>query len=366
MRDLIANNIIGHGRSNLINELTLVPAFNSLTEINWPQDISYHLNLVWPGQSGLDAIPAENILISFHTEQMDVDWIYDVSKLYPSSKIIVLFDGYVEYSEWWPDNIIFVRYITWHHQLDVIIKNFGPIVTPEFRQYKASSLVSRPSQFKTLVTSWILTSNLRDQFIMSWANKIIPSTDTHVHAGTGNFYLDFLTRYIEEFNEVIELDDFNDTVTDPITNSNWHIPAYENCVFNLTNESFHYSLSNKNGCEFKYPGVYLTEKTWKPLIAGCGIIAVGQQHTYQALRQLGFRFEYGIDLSFDEVAGDIERIMKILTTLESFVAETDIHTLNSMVLPSAAHNQEHILNGTCARACNNINNVNLSNFQARI
>lgn len=366
MEDLITQNIIGYGRDNLVRNLAENSAFVTLAEINWPQDISYHLNLMWPGTNRVDVIPAETILLSFHTEQIDVDWVYASAKLYPNSKIIVLYDGYAEYSDWWPENIIFVRYITWHHQINFILKTFGPIKDNPTRSVKASSLVARPSQFKTLITGWILASNLRDQVLMSWSGNAVGTADNHVYSGTGDFYLDFLARYMANFKETIKIDDFDYTSANPISNSNWHIPAYEECVFNFTNESFHYSLSRKNNIEFKYPGPYFTEKTWKPLIAGCGIIAIGQQNTYRSLEQLGFKFDYNIDLSYDTIPGDIDRFITLLPAIENFLINTDVDELNSIVRPSAEHNQQHILNGRYALACNRLNEVNLRTLQANL
>lgn len=63
------------------------------------------------------------------------------------------------------------------------------------------------------------------------------------------------------------------------------------------------------------PTAYLTEKTFKPIIAGCVWIIAGQKHSYQRIRDLGFEtFESDFGITYDnyEDRARMEHIYSII------------------------------------------------------
>jgi hypothetical protein len=354
-QDLLANNLIGHGVDNLRLSAQSEKAFAPLLDVAWPVDISYGLNLQWPGSTNIVLKESDFYLVSFHTEQMDCDWLRHLSLQHANSEIHVLYDGDVASSTYWPDNVQFHKYVTWGQQLSNIVDCWGYPTVAEIRTHKISSLCHRQTQFKTYVTSLLLQLQASHHSMISWHDTRDYTVDHHVWTGTGRQRLDHLAQYMQN-HEPVMVDDWYDlSYNYPMQNSDWNHPAYVRCAFNCTNESFHYSFTCRAGHEMIFPGPYLTEKTWKPLLAGTGLFVVGQYQTYRYLRDVGFEFTYPIDLGYDEVPGDLDRIEQCLGTLEKLL-EFSEDDLVSMTRSSADHNREHILSGALSGQCEIINN----------
>jgi len=88
------------------------------------------------------------------------------------------------------------------------------------------------------------------------------------------------------------------------------------------------------------PGPFVTEKTWKCLLSRTAFVPVGQVHTYEWFRQLGLKFDYGeLDLEFDNDAGNLTRLEKIVGLIES-LRYWSAQDLYEMTLESTRHNHE--------------------------
>jgi hypothetical protein len=207
----------------------------------------------------------------------------------------------------------------------------------------------------------LLNHTNKDNFIMSWHGMSGYSTDRNAWIGTGREKLDTLANKMLSINDIRADDWYNIEYNRPMQNSDCNHPAYQNCAFNVTNESFHYSLSAMDGVEFIYPGPYFTEKTWKPLLAGNGIICAGQWQSYISLQELGFRFDYGIDLSYDSIKEDLDRMCALIDVL-STVADLDAVQLEQMSKESGLHNQDHVLSGGLSNICQSKNTNYLEEF----
>lgn len=358
-QDLLPQNLIGRGVQSLKKSLVIDPVFDHLLDVCWPQDITYGLNLQWPGINGIIVPKSHTMLISFHTEQMDCGWLKNTAHCNPDSDIIVLYDGHVYPNLWWPTNVRFLRFITWHAQLENIISVWGkPKSRSHGMKHSVSALSFRCTQLKTYIVSSLLNHVNKNNFLLSW--HVVPgySTDTHSWNGTGRKKLDILADNMLLVGDIRADEWYNIEHNHPMQNSNCDHPAYQDCAFNITNESFHYSFSMMDGIEFIYPGPYFTEKTWKPLLAGNGIICAGQWQSYVSLKELGFRFDYGIDLSYDNVKEDLDRMCALIDVIDS-VAEIDSARLEEISNESGLHNQDHILSGSLYDLCQskNINHI---------
>ena len=358
-QDLISQNLTGQGISKLHDAVGREPAFGLLREYRWQSDMTFALNLQWPTASQFPIPKAQQIVLSFHTEQIDHEFVKTVAISNPDSEVIVLYDGEVRANGWWPNNIKFIRFITWHTQIANIITTWGvPVKAAGVPRYSLSALSFRCTQMKTYVLGSLIDHACRNNFVLSW--HVVPgySVDNHVWRGTSRPKLDALAEKMRDLQQINADTWYNLSYNHPMQNADWRHPAYENCAFNITNESWHYSLTEIDGCEFVYPGPYFTEKTWKPLLAGNGIVCAGQWHSYQALIDLGFRFDYGLDLSYDLIPGDLDRAIAMLDIIQH-VASLDALELHEISHQSATHNQQHILSGDFASVCEHKNVTSL-------
>lgn len=354
-QDLIEQNLVGHGIDRFKKALQQEKAFHPLLDVRWNTDISFGLSLLWPSNLSIKIAPASQIVLSFHTEQIDYPFIKSVAAENPHSDIVVFSDERVYPSSLWPENVRFFRYLTWHHQIENLMKVWGrpPAHRPPAR-YSISALSFRSTQFKTYIIGTLLNHQRRDDFLLSW--HIVPgySTDVHAWKGTGRDRLDQLANRMIDQPE-IKIDDwYNLDYNFPMQNADWNQPAYRDCVFNITNESWHYSSTLIDDTPFIFPGPLFTEKTWKPLLVGNGILYAGQFESYISLKEVGFQFDYGIDLSYDSIEGDLDRVCLLLDAVEK-LADMSIPELEECSRESSRHNQDHILSGDFSVTCDRLN-----------
>lgn len=314
------------------------------------RDVFFGVNLIWPNFD-LD-LGHSAYFLSWHTEQMDVHWLKKQAlRVYPRP-VLVVSDTLVDDHKFWPDNIRFARYVTWHQQIQKLTDLYGICDQPTVPKYKISSLSFRVSQYKRFITSYLLENFKHDDLMLTYHGWLGKEDDNHDHP-RGLSWLDAL----KEFNSPVFVN-FNDNYSldrnSPLENGDWQADCYQQALFNLTNESFHYTRTEIDGQPFLYPRPYITEKTWKPIVAGRPFISVGQAGVYHEFEKFGMRFDYGIDLSFDRDDGDLTRIKKIFDTL-SQINVLSIDDLFQSTIDSVDHNLDIIKYGVFSDMCRSHN-----------
>jgi hypothetical protein len=283
-----------------------------------PSNTYFALWLRWPGFDlplGYDLY-----VVSFHLEVVDVEWV-NCQTTKVAAPIVLLSDAnYYNYP--FNDNIYPYTYYYWHNQIDTIKKWF-PTKVEKNPKYKASAFCNRITQSKMIVFT-ALAEFLKDQALLK-LDDWLEEKNVHFRGKTGIKKLDdlsdvFWARY---FGKKYSIDQFDNSIDNiQIKTADPWSRAYQECAFNFTNESFHYSYMIDNGQEFIHPGPFLTEKTLKCLVGGTPFIAVGQFDTYSTLKKLGFRFDYGeLDLAWDSDSGNLSRlssIVELIKTVESY------------------------------------------------
>ena len=305
-----------------------------------PTGVWSGLNLIWP-KFNLP-INAWIYVVSWHTEYMDIDWLEQQAKSIYPKKIINITDWPCDLTTLELDNIECFCFDTLDQQLELLIETFGfqtQIAKPHF---KISSLSMRFSQYKKFVTAHLLPYAANNQILLSWHAKIAKSQDLHGHP-VGYDYLDRLD--FSDLDRPIFFNIQDDAQGEwPLAHGDWRSAAYQDCLFNLTNESWHYSQTVRDGKDWQYPGPYITEKTFKPLVAGRPFVSVGQVGANHRLIDCGLRTDFGIDDSYDSDPGDLTRIGKIFKSIDQ-ILDTDLDELFDRSIDACQHNIDWITSG---------------------
>ena len=250
--------------------------------------------------------------------------------------------------------------VYYHKQIAVLRKLVKSTVNKNI-VYKASALTSRITQSKVMVFS-ALHSILEQDCLLSLRNNV-DLQNVHNWEPTGNDQLDALTKYFKERWLDRQLSIPNDTFN-PLAVDH---PAYRQSALNFTQESYHYSLmyDAQRNCTEIHSGPFLTEKTFKCLLAKTAFIPVGQFRSYGWLESTGMKFDYGLDLDFDCDSGNITRLSS-LVKLISNISKYSAQDLYEMSQQSSNHNYKMILDGYFSDHCENSNVVHLSALYEKI
>ncbi len=293
----------------------------------------------------------ENILISFHTENFDILTLIDFFNQYPSKNFLLLNDSDL-HENFWPANVTYVKWITWGDQIANAIKFHGIAEKYTAKKLKLSSLSFRKTWHRAAVTGFLSQNFNTNEIVVSWHNQRFAYEEDL--PDSIKQYTDFINNTV-----ITNFDTFSEEDNSPIKNGKWqHIP-YLDCVFNLTNESFFNSHTIIDKNIIAIPTPYLTEKTWKPLLAGQALIPVGQFGTLKNLSNLGLSFDYGIDLSHDDCINDFDRMNKIFNLLET-IKYSSITELENNILTATEHNLNIVKSEQFKKNCETIN---LENFE---
>jgi hypothetical protein len=115
-----------------------------------------------------------------------------------------------------------------------------------------------------------------------------------------------------------------------------HVPThYTNSYCNIVLETL-YDIGQSGG-------VFLTEKTFKPIKHGQPFVIVGAPGSLQALKDLGYRtFDHAIDNSYDQEKDATLRWLKLLSTIQQINAQ-DPDVWFASCLDDILHNQQLFL-----------------------
>jgi hypothetical protein len=272
------------------------------------------------------------------TEGPNVDWIERQSDLVDGLIFVCCLPNDYNYFQL-NKRVIFLPCVEWHYQLDAMMTRFGAAVTKSIDK-KVSVLTNRITYSKLVALSAVLTNvNLQDvcYSLHNWIE------DKNVHNWqdtankTVNYYKNNFLKNFKTYQNTIDAD-FSNANLDLL--HNYHHPAYQTAAINVTNESWNYSLR----VDRVLPGPFITEKTLKCLLGETAFLANGQFDTYQTLKQFGFEFDYGFDLSFDNAVGDLDRLEQLITTIKS-LGDIDTDELYQQTRKSCLHNKNWIVSG---------------------
>ena len=341
MLDLLPQNIRGSWQ-----EIKHRPEFNSVYG-NLPLGDAYcWLNCQVFDASQIPVYSYDKFVFSFHTEFLEYQMLYDFFAAHMDKSFLLITD-WIHHEPLFPTNVNTVTWITLHVQAENIIKSHG-FCKGKKPTKRLSSLAYRHEFHKAAITSYLLSHTLDSDRVLSWwdiRNKhpYYLEDNYFIHPEISKYILDpsFQTR------EPIKFDVFDNS---PMANTQWRHPAYLDCVLNLSNESVFNTMSAMG----RLPGPYITDKTWKVLLSGTGLLPVGQAGTLDHLQSLGLVFDYQIDMSFDSLIQDTERILGIYRTID-VILERSIDHLYKNIKASSEHNINQIVTKKFHQECQDHN-----------
>ena len=96
--------------------------------------------------------------------------------------------------------------------------------------------------------------------------------------------------------------------------------------------------------EDDFPGVFITEKTWKPIAQAQPFVVLGNAYTLKTLRKWGFKTfgEMGIDENYDYLTDNTDRFRAVMRTVQKIHAMSyeKLHDLHLRCRPIVEHNQQ--------------------------
>lgn len=311
----------------------------------------FYLYANWNDHSVQNLPPGyDYYLITTHLEHIDFDWL----RRQTVGPIFYLSDFKIYHDMNLP-NVTFLRWMSWHRQLERMIEWFGSDINKNIR-YKVSALCNRLTQSKIIITTAILQL-LGNKDALTSMNDSVESKNVHDWQPTGSVLLDSFTDIFRQqyWGQKWSFDNCSRDVNLQTICGDFHNAAYEQSALNFTNESFHYSQMHDS----IIPGPYLTEKTLKCLLAATAFISVAQFDVYGTLQEFGMKFDYGLDLTFDQDPGNITRLEKIVGLI-SYLKDIDASNLYENCRSSCEHNRDLILSGDFDLRCQIINQNTLS------
>jgi hypothetical protein len=337
------------------------PSELEFDQVLWMKDLpaQCHLSLWlrWPDQNGVD-LPgdADFYLVSFHLEAVDYDWLEKQAEKI-KKPIIVLFDGL--FHDWpFPANVYPFTYIYWHYQIKKICEWFPKISCNQNKKYLASAFCSRITQSKLIIFTALAEYLGTDHCLLSLSDYYLEMKNIHNKEYTNNIVLDSLSDIFWQkyWGKNFSIDNYSQSLNFQKFTANPWTPAYQNAALHFTNESYHYSLMSDSvtGKSYIRPGPFLTEKTLKCLVGGTAFIPIGQFDTYGSLSRLGFKFDYGFDITWDNDPGNLTRLESIVNLIKSFYGMT-AEDLYSITQGSSEHNQELAMSDKLFQSCEHQN-----------
>jgi len=295
-------------------------------------------------------------ILTHHLEPPDIDWLTKQSKSVDGT-IFILYEGN-SYNFNLP-NVIFLPYFYQHHAYNKMIEWFGLSINKTIK-YKTSMFCNRITESKLITFTAIAEYMGLDNLLVlhDWLEEknIDPVEHIH-HSELLKLHDTFFKRY---YGTEITIDDFINSENNfqSYTANPWQ-PSYQECAIHFTGESLSLSDISTNIGDYQYPGPHLSEKTLKCLLGQTAFVPTGQFNTYNSLQQLGFKFDYNFDTSFDSIIGDHDRLLGIVNIIKQF-ANMSKEELFEGTRESSIYNYNHIVNGDFYDICEEINKKSIT------
>ena len=263
------------------------------------------------------------IIITTFAEAPRYEQIVELANKHTDKQFIFLADVNI-YNYILPSNMLFFKYRHWY----IFLKFFDFTVVPKVKSKSITKKFSSQSYYKkqarAVVTAALLTY-AKEQSIISWRNvtwspyhnSLIENVKNNILFADLDWKLLDLVYEFDYFTKTqLDIWGFNNCIYDVQTNI-----SHNSCLINFSNETTHFGLHWDEHTQYNRPGPFLTEKTWRPLVAGNILLNSAQPFCYEFLKNdYGLPINYSIDTSYDQVEGDIDRLVKIKDLIAELAA----------------------------------------------
>lgn len=287
------NRFIDKSKVDIKNDVLIFKSYDVLTEISeeifslLESGIKFIFNCLWEKESD-------------H---------FDILKPYVSNGI-ALVSGTSYSIEGWPDNkLIFIPMSFWY--IEFMRMNFIPDISLNFkrniRPHEFLMPVKRRRPHRELFVK-LLGNNLhRGLYSIAWDNIVLP----------GQVSGDELNKYEWAWEE--------DRFYDP----SWYRSTYYSVVVETSSTG----------------SIFLTEKTFKPIMYGHPFIIFGARHSLKTLRDFGFEtFPELFDESYDDEANEVKRAEMIVNEISNFRLEKRYNENKHIIDNKIQHNFNRFYN----------------------
>jgi len=157
-------------------------------------------------------------------------------------------------------------------------------------------------------------------------------------------------------------------------NSPFHIDSKPNLYYNLacdiTYDDYERTFISIISETLMDEGtIFITEKTWKPIIVGHPFIMLGNKNNLKFLKDLGYKtFDKWIDESYDNIDDEYERRAAIVKELKklSYYEVKDLKRIREEMFEVCEYNQKHFYNLYKSKYGENNINSQISNMIEKI
>jgi hypothetical protein len=327
------------------------------------KDVYWH-SREWQEQ---DDLPRGHRAYLIKTENADLDWICQQAARISAPMFILngLVNDYGAVDHL--SNVSWLPWIEWHYQIESMLRDYDAKVTKRItKKISCLSNISRPHR---MISTAAVDLYFGQDSMITWHGRCYRPTDDQ-QAATGHPEFD---RWIDRWRSMdlprLGPDAFTVNVANDVTFQrlihDFHHDAYQTCAFNVTNECDYHSAKVVAGRQITMPGPWLTEKTLKCLVGETAFIANGNRQTYSTLESLGFVFDYGQDLAYDQIPGDLDRVCAMTKVLAN-ISQHDAADLFNRTRSSCLHNKQHLMSRQFWKICENINEQTVQHIHTSI
>jgi len=231
---------------------------------------------------------------------------------------------------YFPDDELYYRYLHAHNS------NFVREVNLESRDKLFTCLNRADKLWRKVFCSTMYSLNLFDDSYFSYTGfkYDMPNSDTETIEEWQAIDED-LSSNIAAFE--LQMPYHCDDLTDADHNNHKFINTdfYANAYWNVVVET-----------QFKQQTVFLTEKTFKPILNLQPFVIVGNAYSLKMLKQLGYKtFGNIISEEYDEITNSEERMREVLTVLYSISSRSNKDQMNMINLMKEIleYNQQHFI-----------------------
>jgi len=193
------------------------------------------------------------------------------------------------------------------------------------------NLNNRQHEHRCMSLAYLHNLNLIDKGIVSFRSL---KKDTHTHFVQRCKNSPLSKEILQDTEKLLPLhvDHVESTNLMDYSKPNNFNPKIYSALINLTSETF-----------YDEPGLFLSEKTWKPILAGQMFIIIGQKYTLKRLRDIGFKtFGNIIDESYDTMEHD-KRLYAAIDQLDILLKKYTLKQLNQSSYMIRKHNFELVM-----------------------